>query len=233
MGVNIAIIPARAGSRRLPHKNIKKFLGRPIIQYTVEEALESHLFDVVVVSSESDEILRCVEGMGCAIHKRRQELATDTARVVDVLKDVLFSYQVKGYEFEYMCCLYPTAPLRDRDDMASAFQLMKAAGADYCLAVTEYDMSPFFAFDVVDGNKLKRRWPELSKLPPWQKPKVVVDNGSMYWARVSAFMASGELEGENTVGYLMPHDRSVDIDTEEDFRLAEFYAQSSVRFPKP
>ncbi|MBN2583302.1 MAG: pseudaminic acid cytidylyltransferase, partial [Planctomycetes bacterium] len=93
--------------------------------------------------------------------------------------------------------------------------------------VTEFAESPFFAFDIDDRGGIRRRWPEVALLQPKDKPKVVVDNGSMYWARVEAFLRTGELEGENMVGYRMPRERSVDIDTEFDFRLAEMMARET------
>ncbi len=226
MNPNIAIIPARGGSKRLPYKNVKSFLGHPIIHYTIEAAQQSGLFDVIVVSTEDPKIKDSVNGIGCDVHHRSLELAGDTARVVDVLKEVLDYYKERGREFDYLCCLYPTAPLRNAEDIRSAYQLVLSKKADYCLAITEYSESPFFAFDLKANGTIERKWPELAMLQSSEKPKVVVDNGSMYWAKVVRFLESGELEGDNAVGYMMPRQRSVDIDTEDDFRLAEFYARS-------
>lgn len=138
MSRNIAIICARGGSKRLPGKNIKSFLGRPIIHYTIEAAQQSGLFDVAVVSTEDPKIKEAVEGTGCDIHDRSPELAEDTARVVDVLKEVLDYYKERGREFDYLCCLYPTAPLRNAEDIRNAYELMISRNADYCAAVTEY-----------------------------------------------------------------------------------------------
>lgn len=221
----IAVIPARGGSKRLPGKNLMNFLGRPIIHYTIEAALKSDLFDTVVVSTEDEDIRRIVEGTGCEIHNRDPRLATDTARAVHVIKDIIDSYARKGGLFDCLCCLYPTAPLRDAEDIQSAYDLMRSSRADYCMAVTEYPYSPFFAFNLHENGRIERRWPEFFRLPPWEKPKVVVDNGSMYWARVERFLESGELEGDNTVAYRMPRWKSVDIDTAEDFEWAEFVAR--------
>jgi pseudaminic acid cytidylyltransferase len=225
MAGNIAIIPARGGSKRLPRKNLLPFLGKPIIFYTVEAARKSGRFDVIVVSTEDSEITATVEGVGCDIHARPPELASDTARVVQVIREVLKKYEGEGQRFDFLCCLYPTAPLRDEEDIQRSYDLLLSRGADYCMAVTEYDLSPFFAFDMDGEGNVRRRWPELALLPPWQKPKVVVDNGAMYWARVTRFMERGELEGDNAVGYLMPRHKSIDIDTQEDLDMAEFFAR--------
>jgi N-acylneuraminate cytidylyltransferase len=142
-----------------------------------------------------------------------------------VIGEVLKNYEKRGKRFDFFCCLYPTAPLRDAEDIRRSYDLLLFSGADYCLAVTDYELSPFFAFDLDEKGRVRRRWPEIALLPPWQKPKVVVDNGSMYWARVARFMERGELEGENAVGYLMPRHKSIDIDTQEDFEMAEFFAR--------
>jgi len=225
MKKNIAVIPARGGSKRLPRKNLMPFLGKPIIQYTIEAAQRSRLFEVVVVSTEDPEIISTVRPLGCEIHLRDVSLATDTARVVHVLRCVLDEYASQGREFDCLCCLYPTAPLRDEEDIRKAYESLTTRQADYCLAVTEYELSPFFAFNIDQNNRLERRWPELALLPPWKKPKVVVDNGSMYWARVTRFLERGELEGDKAVGYLMPRHKSIDIDTQEGFEMAEFFAR--------
>lgn len=226
MSQNIAVIPARGSSKRLPYKNIIDFMGTPIIHYTIKAALQSSLFDVTVVSTEDDKVKSVVDGMGCEIHHRSPALATDTSRVVEVLKDVLCHYNKDDKKYDYLCCLYPTAPLLKVEDIRKSYRLMISKNADYCQAVTEYRISPFFAFNLKEDNSIERRWPNLAKLSPRKKPRVVVDNGSMYWAKVTAFIEKGELHGENTMGYLMPSQRSIDIDTEDDLILAEFHAKT-------
>jgi CMP-N-acetylneuraminic acid synthetase len=223
---NIAIIPARGGSKRLPRKNILPFLGRPIIEYTIEAAKKSGIFETITVSTEDNEIRNTIANLGCEIHQRRLDLASDTTRVVEVLRDVLTYYSNGGKEFDYLCCLYATAPLRNASDIKKAYQLMMSKRADYCLGVTEYEFSPFFAFNLKEDGFIERRWPELAMLPSWEKPKAVADNGSMYWVKVSEFTKTYELEGKNAIGYVMPRWKSVDIDTQEDFSLAEFFAKN-------
>ena len=222
---NVAIIPARGGSKRLPRKNILPFLGRPIIQYTIEAAGRCGLFESVIVSTEDAEIQETVQELECEIHRRPLDLASDTARVVDVLREVLAEQRNQGREFDFLCCLYPTAPLRSAADIRAAYERMASRGADYCLAIKDYEDSPFFAFDLKADGRIERRWPELAALQHWEKPRVAVDNGSMYWARVSAFLASGELVGPKAVGYPMPRWRSVDIEEREDLEIAEFFAR--------
>ena len=221
----IAVIPARGGSKRLKKKNILPFNGKPMILYSVEAALECGLFERVVVSTEDEQIMSCVEGSGCQILKRKKALATDTVRVVDVLKDLLGAFADSDMIYDYVCCLYATSPLRTAKDITASFELMKSRDADFCQSVTDYEMSPFFAFNMDTSGFIQRRWPDIALMAPDKRPTVVVDNGSIYWAKVSAFLKNGELQGENTVGYKMPQSRSVDIDTLNDFKLAEFYSK--------
>ncbi len=224
----LAVIPARGGSKRLPRKNTIDFLGRPIIHYSIAAAFASGVFDRVVVSTEDAAIRQCVAATGCEIHQRPADLATDTATVDAVVMAVLDWYEAQGRHFDYVCCLYATAPLRDADDIAASFEQLRTSGADFCMGVTDFPTSPFFALDLGENGRIRRRWPELACLPPDQRPRVVVDNGSLYWGRIEAFRRAGSLEGEHTVGYWMPRHRSIDIDTEEDLRLARFYAE---KFP--
>lgn len=194
---NIAIIQARGGSKRLPRKNVLPFRGRPIVAYTVEAAGRSGLFEVVVVSTEDEEIQAAVQGLECEIHRRPPKLASDTARVVDVLREVLDEQGRGGREFDFLCCLYPTAPMRDAQDIKTAYTVLVEQQMDYCIGVVVHR----------EGGK-----------------RIVVDNGSMYWVRVGAFLAAGELVGPKAAGYVMPRWRSVDIDEREDLNLAEFFA---------
>lgn len=221
---NIAIIPARGGSKRLPGKNILPFMGKPIIFYSIEAAKKSALFDKIIVSTDDEKVIECVKEK-CEVVKREKKLASDTARVVDVLKDLLNSLKKREETFDNLCCLYATSPLRREKDIIQSFNLMEESRADFCQSVTEYEFSPFFAFDMGKEGFIKRRWWEIAVLPHWEKPEVVVGNGSIYWARVEAFLSTGELEGEKTVGYKMSRSRSVDIDTMTDFKLAHFFAE--------
>lgn len=221
----IAVIPARGGSKRLKNKNILLFNGKPMIRHSVDAARESGLFDKIVVSTDDPEIMESVSDSGCDVDKRKKDLATDTARVVDVIADLIKRLEVNQEHFDYICCLYATSPLRKKSDITGSFDLMMKCKADFCISVTEFDVSPFFAFDIDGDSFIQRRWSEEALLPPWEKPPVVVDNGSIYWAKTGRFLETGELTGNNSVGYKMPRWQSVDIDTMTDFKLAQFYAK--------
>lgn len=225
----IAVIPARGGSKRLKKKNILAFNGKPMICHSVDAAKQSGLFDKIVVSTDDPEIMEAVSDSGCEVDTRKKDLATDTARVVDVIADLIQRFENNLEYFDYICCLYATSPLRTESDITGSFDLMMKAQADYCISVTDFEVSPFFAFDIDDDSFLQRRWPKEALMPPWEKPPVVVDNGSIYWAKTGKFLETGELTGENCVGYKMPGWQSVDIDTMTDFKLAQFYAKEMGR----
>jgi CMP-N-acetylneuraminic acid synthetase len=177
-----------------------------------------------VVSSEDEEILSVVAAMGCEVIKRKKELATDTARVVDVIRDLLTQPDDLRKTYKYLCCLYAAAPLRTHEDIIGSYQLMIDTNSLFCQSVTGYDHDPCAAFEMDLDGSLKRNWPELALLPRWDRPDLVKDNGSIYWADVDAFLKSGEFHGDRLVGYKMPRWRSVDIDTPTDLELALFFA---------
>ncbi|MBT5855613.1 acylneuraminate cytidylyltransferase family protein [bacterium] len=217
----IAIIPARGGSKRLPRKNILNFCGKPMILYSVESAIASGCFQEVIVSTEDPEIAAVVKSSGCTIHQRPVEIASDTARVNDVIKSVLSS---RDLSHEYLCCLYATSPLRTANDIQNSFEELCRSNSDACWSVSEYSKSPFYAYNLSSTGAIQARWPDLRDLPNHEKPAVVHDNGSIYWSRVDSFLKNNDLYGAVTTSYLMPLSRSVDIDTQGDFDLAEMYA---------
>lgn len=225
----IAVIPARGGSKRLKKKNILAFNGKPMICHSVDAAKECGLFDKIVVSTDDPKIMDAVSDSGCNVDARKKDLAADTARVVDVISDLIQRLENRDESFDYICCLYATSPLRRKSDITGSFDLMMTSKADYCISVTDFEVSPFFAFDINDDSFIQRRWPDEALMPPWKKPPVVVDNGSIYWAKTEKFLETGELTGENCVGYKMPRRQSVDIDTMTDFKLAQFYAKEMDR----
>src|SRR6266849_842542 len=137
MTKRLAIIPARAGSKRLPRKNLLPFRGRPMLAYTIEAARDSRCFDRVVVSTEDDEIAGVARTAGAAVFKRSPELATDTARVTDVCLDVLAGEERAGRSYDVFACLHATAPLRRAEDIVAVVSLIEC-GAEFAMAVTTY-----------------------------------------------------------------------------------------------
>lgn len=220
----VALIPARGGSKRLPRKNILDFMGKPIIAWTIEAAIQTNLFEQVVVSTEDNEIAEIAANAGAKIDKRDVGLATDDARVSDVCSDFLSK---DGNNYDLLCCLYATAPLRQSADIQKVVELIEPGECDYALAATYYDLPPHQALLLTEGNKALPKWPELITKRASDVGELVVDNGSTYAVSTSAFMTTKSFYGSSMKVHIMPPERSRDIDEAHDFELAEFYARKA------
>jgi pseudaminic acid cytidylyltransferase len=212
----LAIIPARGGSKRLPRKNILDYLGKPLIAWTIEAAVQSNCFSEIVVSTDDEEIASVAAKYWVKVEKRPAELANDEARVVDVCLDVLVRRSTAQF-----ACLYATSPLRTASDISGAVGLLKPFRCDFSMAVTPFEASPHQALKENEGY-LEPMWPELIEKRHSEIPKLFVDNGSTYAATVEAFKQHKTFYGPNLRGYVMPRERSVDIDTQMDLDYARF-----------
>ena len=221
----VAVIPARGGSKRLPRKNVLPFMGKPMIAHTIEAALNCGLFERVVVSTEDGEIADIARRHGAEVDQRAAELATDNARVVDVCVDFLEREKHAGREYDVLCVLYATAPLRTAAYIGSVVGLIEPGRCDFALAVTQYDLPPHQALRLLPDNALVPMWPELVSRRADEIGRLRVDNGSTYAVSVPAFLASSSFYGPGLRGVEMPRERSVDIDTADDLDLVSYYAQ--------
>ncbi len=209
----------------MPKKNILKFLGKPIIAYTIEATLETQLFEKVVVSTEDNEIASISKQYGADIAFRPQELAGDQARVVDVCANLLISERDSGRHYELFCCLYATAPMRKAEDIRRTVDLVEGGQADFAIAVTEYFFPPHQALFENPSDYLAPVWPDWNEKKSQELPVMFIDNGSTYVAWVDQFMKHKSFYGERLKGHFMPRIRSIDIDNKEDFLLAEKLAE--------
>jgi pseudaminic acid cytidylyltransferase len=225
----LCVIPARGGSKRLPRKNIIDFKGKPIISYTIEAAIKTKLFERVIVSTEDEEIANISKKYGAEIVKRSKKLASDNARIIDVCLDLLETEALKGVKYNILCCLLPTAPLRNTIDILKTVELVKNKSCDYGMAVTNFHFAPHQALKLQNDSDLSAMWPNLVTKRASELPNLVVDNGSTYVVRVKNFIKDKTLYGESFKGHLMPRERSVDIDLESDYLLANFYANKIIQ----
>ena len=221
----VCLIPARGGSKRLPRKNIVDFLGKPIISYTIEAALSSGLFERVVVSTEDAEIAGTAARFGARIHTRPPHLAQDSARLVNVCLDFLDTEERDGRRYEIFACLLATAPMRRSQDIEAVFRLIEPGRCEFALATTTYDLPPLQALRKDADGALVPMWPELVNLRSQETPQLSVDNGSTYFATVTAFRTQQTFYAPGLRGHPMPRERSVDIDEAADLALALFHAQ--------
>jgi len=220
----ICIIPARGGSKRLPRKNILPILGRPMLNYTIEAALKSGLFDSVIVSTEDKEIAEKADSAGAEVFDRPIELSIDRATVVQVCQDVIETIISGGQESDYFCCIYATAIFITPDDLKDSFNLLNIEPcSDFVMGVSEYNLQPVQALVEKDGY-LEMMWPEYHAIQSQYHPHLVASNGTFYWARISNFIENKSFYGKKLKGYIIPRMRAVDIDTMEDYRFAEILA---------
>lgn len=221
---SLAIIPARGGSKRLRRKNIKDFMGLPIISYSIIAAKQCGCFDKVVVSTEDEEIARIAEDYGAEVAWRNPVLATDEARVVDVCEDYLISNSSSLADCGLLCVLYPTAPLRNADDIRAVHRLVSSGDHSSALAVTKFPLPVHQAIGVVDGQSYPV-FPELFYKRSSEVPEYYVDNGSTYVTSTEYFLNAKNLISNDVAMHVMPWSRSIDIDTQEDFLMAEFFGK--------
>jgi len=218
---NVAIIPARWGSKRLPHKNGRDFYGKTVVGYTIESALESGVFENVILSTDNGALIKQYSNV-CRIHDRPTTLAGDEVRLVTVVAEILREWEDRGKAYDNLCVLYATAPLRDSVDILCSYILLLESGADFCMGVSEYEKRLWHAFRRETG-RIVRAFPEQA-FNVMNRQDYYRDNGSIYWAKVEAFKKVGEFEGPNTAGYVMPRWKGFDVDTQADWDRLEWEA---------
>jgi len=214
---NLAIIPARGGSKRIPRKNIKDFLGKPIIAYSIETALHSGLFEEVMVSTDDEEIAETAIQYGAKIpFMRSKETANDFATLSDVIDEVKKIYAHQNIFFENICCILATAPLLTIDILKQGLELLIEKGADSVRPVVRFGYPIQRAFKM-DGNSfLSFFYPQYAQRRSQDLEPAYHDAGMFYWMKFET-----GLNGENKIGFEIPEMQVQDIDIEEDWELAE------------
>lgn len=219
---NLAIIPARGGSKRIPRKNIKEFLGKPIIAYSIEVALTSGLFDEVMVSTDDEEIATIAKQYGAKVpFMRSHENADDFATLADVLIEVLRQYQVTHKSFENICCILPTAPLTNASQIRNAFKKLTDENLDSVLPVVEFSYPILRALELDTNNKLKMIWPKYLNSRSQDLKPAYHDSGSFYWVKSNSLIEQETLFCNNGSAIVLPETEIQDIDNETDWKLAE------------
>ena len=218
---SIAIITARGGSKRIPRKNIKEFLGKPIIAYTIEAALASNKFDQVMVSTDDNEIAEIAKKYGAQVpFIRSEKTSNDFATTADVLNEVIDEYKKLGESFEYMCCLYPTAPFVTPEAIGQAMKILEDNGADTVLPVVKFSFPPQRGVVMKDGY-LTPKYPECMPMRSQDLEPMYHDAGQFYCMKVSSFLEQGKVVMDKTMPYMQDDMNVQDIDTPEDWAIAE------------
>ena len=220
--MNIAILTARGGSKRIPGKNIRNFLGKPIIAYSIEAALNSNLFDEVMVSTDDKSIASIAQQLGAKIpFMRSSKTSDDFATTADVLTEVLEKYHELGLDFEYACCLYPTAPFVNQSLLQSAFTLLKEKSLDTVFPIQRFSF-PIQRALVFKESKLAWLNSEFATKRSQDLQETFHDTGQFYFFNVKAFRECGSLMTSNTSGIEISELEAHDIDNENDWKIAEF-----------
>ncbi|WP_214228846.1 pseudaminic acid cytidylyltransferase [Pedobacter sp. B4-66] len=221
----IAIIPARGGSKRIPRKNIKDFLGKPIIAYSIQAAIESKLFDEIMVSTDDEEIASVAVNYGAKVpFLRSNENSNDFAATADVLKEVITYYKKEDKVFEFGCCIYPTASLISSEKLIEAFKIIQDGEFSTVFPVAEFS-SPIQRALKVEKERISNFFPKHMQTRTQDLEKAYQDCGQFYFFKVESFMKRGFLQGDDTGALFLKDLEYQDIDNEQDWKIAEFKYQ--------
>ena len=219
--MNIAIIPARGGSKRIPRKNIKVFCGQPMIAYAIKAAQDSGLFEHVVVSTDDEEIQSIANSLGAEIpFVRPAELANDFTATVPVVAHAIQACEALGWKFSNVCCVYPSVPFIEVGDLQGAMAKLTEGGADYCFPITEFPAAVQRALKYSSNGLMAPVYPEHELTRTQDLDAAFYDACQFYWGTKKAWLNNSRIHSSG-VGFEIPSWRVVDIDTTADWERAE------------
>lgn len=220
--MKLAVLPARAGSKRIPRKNIRDFCGRPMIAWPIAAARESGLFDRIVVSTDDPEIAGIAREHGAeAPFSRPAELADDRTGTMEVIAHATRWAQDEGWPVNAVCCVYPTAPMIAPADLGAALGVLESGDWDFVFTATDYASPIFRAFRATEAGGLEMFHPEHFHTRSQDLPRALHDAGQFYWGRPRAWLAGEPLFGARSAPLIIPRWRVQDIDTPDDWHRAE------------
>ncbi|MFZ1705113.1 MAG: pseudaminic acid cytidylyltransferase [Saprospiraceae bacterium] len=218
---NLCIIPARGGSKRIPRKNIKEFLGKPMLSYPILLAKESNLFDEIMVSTDDTEIAEIATQYGATVpFKRSLETSNDFATTAEVIVEVLQKYREEGLSFENVCCLYPCTPLLEVKHVQNAFDVFLTEKNDSLVPIVSYEF-PIQRALRIEQNRTRFVSSEHALTRSQDLEPNYHDTGQFYWLNVFSFLESKQIIGLNCGFIIMDEMYCQDIDVETDWRMAE------------
>lgn len=219
----IAIIPARGGSQRIPGKNIREFCGKPMIGWSIAAALESALFEEVVVTTDSEEIAEVARAAGASVpFTRPPELANNFATTIPVVRHAITALEEQSSVAKLYCCLYATAPFATPDMLREGEALLRGRPEmKFAFTVTSFPAPIHRAFEVASDGSLQMFWPENEAKRSQDLPEGYHDAGLFYWGTKEAFLTEDSVFASHSLPLIIPRHRVQDIDTEEDWHRAE------------
>ena len=229
--MKIAIIPARGGSKRIPRKNIRPFLGKPIISYSIKAAIDSKLFDVVMVSTDDEEIAKIAKQYGAEIpFYRSTENSNDFAGTTDVLIEVINEYKKKSHLIDYACCIYPCAPFVTATILKEAFDKLQKVKLDSVFPVVKFS-NPIQRSFKIQSDKIEMFYPEYLNTRSQDLEPAYSDAGQFYFFNVSSLLNQKKILTANSSGIIINEMSAQDIDNENDWQLAELkYKMLNLKF---
>jgi pseudaminic acid cytidylyltransferase len=218
----VAIIPARGGSKRVPRKNIRHFAGKPIIAYSIRAALESKLFDRVVVSTDDPEVAETARAWGAeAPFVRPKELADDHTGTDAVVKHAILALTEQGNTISYACCIYSTAPFLQVSYLREGYNKLLASGQDFAFSITTFDFPIQWALRITAEGAVEAVNPTHTFARSQDLEKLFHDAGQFYWGRAQAYLDNIATHSPASVPIILPRHLVQDIDTLEDWHRAE------------
>lgn len=221
--MNVAVIPARGGSKRIPRKNIRNFCGKPMIAWSVEAALHSGCFERVIVSTDDVEIASVAQQAGAEVpFMRPAELSDDHTGTIPVIAHATAWLAEGGTTPQQVCCIYATAPFITPQDIRRGLDSLLASGSDYAFSVTSYPFPIQRAVRITEAGRIEMFHPEFFDTRSQDLEEAYHDAGQFYWGRAAAWLAGKRFFSQDAVPVILPPYRVQDIDTMEDWLRAEW-----------
>lgn len=224
--MKIAVIPARGGSKRIPRKNIKPFAGKPMIVHSIECALQSGVFDRVIVSTDDEEIAAVARAHGAEVpFMRPPELANDHAGTIPVIAHAIRAMRELGCDASAVCCIYATAPFVQAADLRQGLASLESGDWQYVFSATSFGFPIFRSFKLLPEKSVEMFYPQYFETRSQDLPEAFHDAGQFYWGRPEAWEGNKRIFDHWSTVVLMPRWRVQDIDTAEDWERAEILAE--------
>ena len=220
--MKLCVIPARSGSKRIKKKNIKNFCGKPIIGWSIELALASKCFDKIIVSTDDKEIANLAKSYGAEVTFLRPKiLSGDYTETVNVISHAIKWQTENHVKPDYVCCIYATAPFIQLNDLNKGIEILKSSKCEYVFSATNYIYPIQRSFKINENKKLEMFFPKYLNFRSQDLEKSFHDAGQFYWGLTNSWLENKPIINENSIPILIPQDRVLDIDTIEDWQMAE------------